>query len=61
VARGITDPAYGPDKLNEYIKSITQSNPIQWLIGSYYFDWVDVVGTSFVIKQIKDGKLVNIE
>jgi hypothetical protein len=29
VARGITDPAYGPDKLNEYIKSITQSNPIQ--------------------------------
>jgi hypothetical protein len=58
VSRGITDPNYGEDKMDNYIKSITKASPTSGLIGSYYFDWVDVVGVNFVVKQVENGKLV---
>jgi len=61
LTRGLTDPQYGPTKINEYIGSITKDQPTSGLIGSYYFNGVDVVGVSFVMKRIENGKLVAIQ
>lgn len=61
VAKAISDPAYGPTKVNEYIKSITKDNPTSWLIGTYYFSWADVIELKFVMKEIKDWLLVPVE
>jgi hypothetical protein len=58
VLNGLSNNAYNEEKLNQYIKSIAKNNPIQGLIGSYYFDGTDAIGISFTIKKIENGSLV---
>jgi ABC-type branched-subunit amino acid transport system substrate-binding protein len=61
VAAGILNKDYGIDKINDYIKTITKVSPRNGLFGSYYFNWVDAERLAFVVKQVKDGKLVTIQ
>lgn len=59
VAAGISDPQYGIDKMNEYMKSLTKDNPRDGLFGDYYFDGADAVGLNFLVREIKNGVLVD--
>lgn len=61
VTAGITDKDFGVEKLNEYIKSISQDHPRTGLFGSYYFNGADAIGLNFVVKQVKNAALTDME
>lgn len=61
VAAGITDPKYGIDKMNEYMKSLTKDHPRAGLFGDYYFEGADAIGLNFVVREIKNGLLVDVQ
>lgn len=61
IGRGLIATNWETAKLNDYIKSIWKDNPTNGLFGPYYFDGVDVMWVSFVIKKVQDWKPVLIQ